>query len=220
MAEVLRISPTLEHSFSSAGIRRTTSHNSLLLDTSAASQSGCGSGSFSRRYSSSLSSSAPSSPRLSNHDFSSLPSYSSTPASCLSLRDQFCADDTNIPFPLDDDEATDDGYDDEDVTPSNSPPKPSTPDAQTRPQAQSEVAAAPKSKKSVGDDLAVERRPARHVDYLSHDWEEEEIWSSWKHIVGKRKTLDNWERLENASWRTWAKSRGRLPTVSPAALNW
>jgi hypothetical protein len=27
-------------------------------------------------------------------------------------------------------------------------------------------------------------------------------------------------RLENASWRTWAKSKYRLRTISPETLNW
>lgn len=71
-----------------------------------------------------------------------------------------------------------------------------------------------------GDDSAIESEPTRHVDYLSHNWKEEDIWASWRHIVAKRNVYSNSPRLENASWRTWAKSKHRLKTVSPEALNW
>jgi hypothetical protein len=70
------------------------------------------------------------------------------------------------------------------------------------------------------DDIAVRIQPSRNVDYLSHDWKEEDIWSSWKHVVLKRKAYSNSARLENASWRTWTKSKNRLKTVSPESLNW
>lgn len=70
------------------------------------------------------------------------------------------------------------------------------------------------------DDTAVRREPSQHVDYLSHDWNEEDIWSSWRHIVSQRKVYGQRSRLENASWRTWAKSQFKLKTVSPETLNW
>ena len=73
---------------------------------------------------------------------------------------------------------------------------------------------------AAGDDTAISREPTRHVDYLSHNWKEEDIWSSWRHIVAKRKAYSNSPRLENASWRTWAKSKYKLKTVSPETLNW
>lgn len=70
------------------------------------------------------------------------------------------------------------------------------------------------------DDTAVGEQPTRHVDYLSHDWREEDIWSSWKHIVSNRDGFTNSARLENASWRTWIKAKNNLKTVSPETLNW
>ena len=70
------------------------------------------------------------------------------------------------------------------------------------------------------DDTAVRQEPSRHVDYLSHDWAEEDIWTSWRHIVSKRKVYGERSRLENASWRTWTKSKYKLRTVSPETLNW
>lgn len=73
---------------------------------------------------------------------------------------------------------------------------------------------------TAGDDTAIQTEPTRHVDYLSHNWKEEDIWSSWRHIVAKRKVYSNSPRLENASWRTWAKSKNHLKTVSPETLNW
>jgi hypothetical protein len=70
------------------------------------------------------------------------------------------------------------------------------------------------------DDTAVKHRPTQHVDYLSHDWREEDIWSSWRYITSRRGEFANAPRLENASWRTWMKAKYRLKTVSPETLNW
>ncbi|CAK7223203.1 protein phosphatase regulator [Sporothrix curviconia] len=70
------------------------------------------------------------------------------------------------------------------------------------------------------DDTAVRTIPSRHVDYLSHNWKEEDIWESWKYIVSRRGDYSNSARLENASWRTWMKSKNKLKTVSPETLNW
>ena len=70
------------------------------------------------------------------------------------------------------------------------------------------------------DDTAVRKEPSHHVDYLSYDWREEDIWSSWRHIVEHRSIYGERSRLENASWRTWAKSQFKLKTVSPETLNW
>jgi hypothetical protein len=70
------------------------------------------------------------------------------------------------------------------------------------------------------DDITVRAPPFMAVDYLSHDWSEEDLWSSWKYIRSERKTYPNGERLENASWRTWGQKRGNLKTVSPETVKW
>ncbi|KAG4266889.1 hypothetical protein FPRO04_13004 [Fusarium proliferatum] len=70
------------------------------------------------------------------------------------------------------------------------------------------------------DDMAVSSRPSHQVDYLSHDWREEDIWSSWRYIVMRRGDLSDSERLENAVWRTWIKAKYNLTTISPETLNW
>ena len=36
----------------------------------------------------------------------------------------------------------------------------------------------------------------------------------------QKKELSNGIRLENASWRTWAKQKYNLKTVNPKKLNW
>jgi Fungal protein of unknown function (DUF1752) len=72
----------------------------------------------------------------------------------------------------------------------------------------------------VGDDSLIEEQPSRHVDYLSHDWKEEDIWASWRYVTTRRNMYSNSVRLENASWRTWAKLKYKLRTVSPETLNW
>lgn len=70
------------------------------------------------------------------------------------------------------------------------------------------------------DDSSIEDEPSRHVDYLSHDWKEEDIWSSWRYVTSRKNNYSNGLRLENASWRTWAKAKHNLKTISPESLNW
>ena len=75
----------------------------------------------------------------------------------------------------------------------------------------------------VEDDIWSERGPApsRHVDYLSHDWQEPDIWASWRYVRKEKESFPQIAaRLENASWRTWAKSMYKLKTITPEALNW
>ncbi|TVY20619.1 Uncharacterized protein LARI1_G001289 [Lachnellula arida] len=74
--------------------------------------------------------------------------------------------------------------------------------------------------KRAEDDVAVIAIPSRHVDYLSHDWCEEDIWSSWKHLRSKRKDYSKKERLENAAWRIWGKERQNLVTITPDTISW
>lgn len=73
---------------------------------------------------------------------------------------------------------------------------------------------------AAGDDTAVKREPTKQVDYFSHNWKEEDIWSSWRYVVAKRKAYSNSLRLENASWRAWTKNKYRLKTVSPDSVDW
>ncbi|KAG9244467.1 hypothetical protein BJ878DRAFT_389593, partial [Calycina marina] len=70
------------------------------------------------------------------------------------------------------------------------------------------------------DDTAAHARPSRHVDYLTHEWSEEEIWSSLKWITARRKEHPNSERLMNASWRCWEKLRRNLKTVPCGIVMW
>ena len=166
-------------------------------------------------------SSTASSPRTLQAD-SGLHSYSSTPASSLSLESR-CEneedDEDQIQFPSYDDV----GYYDqvEDLEP---PASPRTGDSYTvSPSSNStstNVSRPESPDQHAEDDTAVRKQPSRHVDYLSHNWREEDIWSSWKLIVSKRKAYGNSARLENASWRTWTKSKNKLKTVSPETLNW
>lgn len=71
------------------------------------------------------------------------------------------------------------------------------------------------------DDSGITTRlPSICVDYLSHDWAEDDVWTSWKAMTRHKTEIANGVRLENASWRTWAKQRGKLKTISPETLNW
>lgn len=58
------------------------------------------------------------------------------------------------------------------------------------------------------------------VDYLSHQWQEEDVWRSWRSMTRLKTQIANGMRLENASWRTWWKQRNKLQTISPETLNW
>ncbi|KAG0094333.1 hypothetical protein BGZ93_007350 [Podila epicladia] len=64
-------------------------------------------------------------------------------------------------------------------------------------------------------------RPALAIDYLGSSWNnEDDIAASWKFMTKQKNDLINGLRLENASWRNWAKQRHNLKTVSPKTLNW
>lgn len=90
-------------------------------------------------------------------------------------------------------------------------------DASAEPLADSQCWA---SLKPAADDSSIEYEPSRHVDYLSHEWREEDVWASWRYVTKHRDTYSNGLRLENASWRTWMKLKQGLGTISPEALNW
>lgn len=71
------------------------------------------------------------------------------------------------------------------------------------------------------DDTYLQYPPTRHVDYLTHEWNEEDISTSWRKIVADRQGPNDLQpRLENASWRMWAKSRLNLDTVPADSINW
>jgi len=64
-------------------------------------------------------------------------------------------------------------------------------------------------------------QPALAIDYLGNSWKnEDDIAASWKFMTKQKNDMINGLRLENASWRNWAKQRHQLKTVSPKSLNW
>ncbi|KAF9901400.1 hypothetical protein EC991_006199 [Linnemannia zychae] len=64
-------------------------------------------------------------------------------------------------------------------------------------------------------------QPALAIDYLDNRWSnEDDIAASWKFMTKQKNDLINGLRLENASWRNWAKQRHNLKTISPTSLNW
>ncbi|KAI0629329.1 hypothetical protein C8Q77DRAFT_1065937 [Trametes polyzona] len=70
------------------------------------------------------------------------------------------------------------------------------------------------------DDSSFDTLPEGQVDYLSHNWKEEDVWRSWRSMTRQKNAIANGMRLENASWRTWWKQRNKLKTISPETLNW
>ena len=73
---------------------------------------------------------------------------------------------------------------------------------------------------AIPDDTSVSTQPRGQVDYLSHEWREEDVWRSWRNMTRQKNEIANGARLENASWRTWWKQRNKLKTISPETLNW
>ncbi|KAI4253379.1 MAG: hypothetical protein L6R42_007609, partial [Xanthoria sp. 1 TBL-2021] len=232
MAEVLSLpsQPSGPPHFGSSSLQRSSSHSSLLLQSSSlyhsspsSSKSGLSNLAYDHRLSNSLPSSAPSSPRLSQPQFSNQPSYTSTPSSSLSLDDHCAVDDEDIHFPSYGTQVYAEPVHHGPAPPSSPGDSPSQ--VETTSDNLSKIVKTRHPSRTgssglAGDDMDIQRQPTRHVDYLSHNWKEEDIWSSWRHVVGRRKVYSNSTRLENASWRTWAKSKYRLKTVSPETLNW
>ncbi|KAI2629046.1 hypothetical protein GGS21DRAFT_527198 [Xylaria nigripes] len=173
-------------------------------------------------------SSTPPSPSTLHADSETDQSYISTPATSLSLDGQYGPDDSadsqdslllseygdNPYFALDDLE---------DLEP---PTSPRTGHSYTVSPIEEDVSVgtsrpgSPAPPEHAEDDSAVKHHPTQHVDYLSHNWKEEDIWSSWRYIITKRREFANAPRLENASWRSWVKAKYGLKTVSPETLNW
>lgn len=243
MAEVLSLPlPNDRSHFGTGPLHRSSSQSTLLFQnpTSYAGSSPDLRTKFAQfeydtRHSASVPSSAPSSPRIAQVEFSNQPSYLSTPSSSLSLDEQCSSGDEDLSFPsYHDIDGKDPSKHRQDEEPPPSPADPITPEApetaiHTLPEAGGRKILSlaslahgglPEPSPTAGDDTAIRIEPTRHVDYLSHNWKEEDIWSSWRHIVGKRKAYSNSSRLENASWRTWAKAKYGLQTVSPERLNW
>jgi len=220
--------------YASSSLKRSTrSYSSFLNATSPYSSSGNGLSTSpesqpTERSSKSLPSSTATSAHHSFTDLSQIASFSSTPASSISFDTGDDDDDDEIAFPSYDGGVKFYHVDE----PLDLPPSPKPEEFED---SESEYAIqdndsssttgstrsdSPLPTPAVADDTAVKQAPSRHVDYLSHDWREEDIWSSWRHIVSQRRVYGQRSRLENASWRTWAKAKNHLPTVSPETLNW
>ncbi|KAG0170645.1 hypothetical protein DFQ28_000168 [Apophysomyces sp. BC1034] len=79
-------------------------------------------------------------------------------------------------------------------------------------------------KHAVRDDCESQNRhvqlPEVCVDYLSYDFDEFDLAASWQRVTKQKNDIVNGLRLENASWRTWAKQKNKLKTISPETLNW
>jgi hypothetical protein len=77
-------------------------------------------------------------------------------------------------------------------------------------------------KHAVDDDYESSRNVTTegNVDYLSYTFDEMDLAASWRVLTKQKLNIVNGIRLENASWRTWAKQRNHLKTISPETLNW
>lgn len=170
---------------------------------------------YQRSFSPSIPSTAPSSPYYSQ-SMGSRDSYFSTPSySSLDENEDFGYNEEDDGFPLFENNVPHPTYDERKE-------RQVTDDSSSTSTTTASTPAVGKSRpKKAQDDHEIEHEPTRHVDYLSHDWEQhEDIWSSWSWIAARRRKIANWERLENASWRTWTKTKYNLKTISPESLNW
>ncbi|RFU34300.1 hypothetical protein B7463_g2009, partial [Scytalidium lignicola] len=214
--------------FSSSPLRRSQSQPKFSARQSSYTKDLAKSSSFIVSPPTSASSSEPSSPRTLHAD-STAPSFASTPASSISL-DAHCQEGEDAGNNEEEDQIVFPSYDDvgyydpvEDLEPPASPRTGHSYTVSPTSNSTSTNVSRPESPVQIEhaeDDTAVRIPPSKHVDYLSHNWKEEDIWSSWKHVVSKKKAYNNSARLENASWRTWMKSKNKLKTVSPETLNW
>lgn len=225
MTEVLAAPGNGGSHFESGPLHRSSSHSLLTLNTSdpylQSSNSSYRHAEYETGPSASAPSSAPSSPQFEHHAFSRSSSYTSTPASSLSLDTKAdleeAAEEEDTPFPSFEgakqkEQIAERAEDPESYFIGN--------DSPARPEELRRISSS-ELPQTLYDDQAIEDQPTRHVDYLSHEWKaEEDIWSSWRYIVARRNVYSNGMRLENASWRTWAKTKYHLKTVSPEALNW
>lgn len=165
---------------------------------------------YDKTYAASMPSTAPSSP-LYIQSMGSRDSYFSTPS--------YCSLDPNEDFNYDGDEDQFPSYDNN--TPQSHPADrhlPQAADSEDTIDESQNIISTPSE--PANDDHSIVHEPTRHVDYLAHEWKEEDIWSSWRYIVARRKVINNSVRLENAAWRTWAKAKDNLKTISPESLNW
>lgn len=213
MAEVLSAQLPEGQSYFNQPMRRSSPSSSFVVSSSSKYSANRKPGIYQQgrqeASQSSLPSSAPSSPQEPEVDLSNSSSFVSTPGSSFTLEtDSEDEQDDELTFP---------SYGGSNQYPSNDD-KPAEPEAGE--DACSSDSSLPEPMYMAEDDTAVRLQPSQHVDYLSHDWKEEDIWSSWRHIVSKRNIYGERSRLENASWRTWAKCKYKLKTVSPETLNW
>lgn len=169
---------------------------------------------FSNSIPSSASSTIPSSPEFA-HSYPNGLSCTPSTASSLSLSASDEQEDDEIVLPSYD--ADDYGGNGGNSDPSAKPLSETSVDTSTPGPSHPDL---PAICRAASDDSSIETEPSRHVDYLSHEWKEEDIWASWRYVVTRRNAYSNGVRLENASWRTWAKSKYNLRTVSPETLNW
>lgn len=70
------------------------------------------------------------------------------------------------------------------------------------------------------DDSMITHEATQNADYLSLQWKDEDIWDTKKYIRRRRTQLKNYQRLENALWRVWAKQGKKLPYFPPRLLRW
>lgn len=209
MTEVLQVprQPDGQSYYQSAGIRRSPpSSSSLFLDTSPLASSPKNIATPPAEHQEKLGhrtpSSLPPSAASSFETVSSASSRDSTLDTFDSSVDSSLSLDTDIDFPNYDDVSFGGGHGSSLGVPPSSPAygedssdePPETSTDTTR-------SDSPLPTPTVADDTAIRDDPSRQVDFLSHDWREEDIWASWRHIVSQRKSLYG-ERSRYAITRT------------------
>lgn len=72
------------------------------------------------------------------------------------------------------------------------------------------------------DDISLHcsSQPAYCVDYLAHEWEVDDLWTSYKHVHSHREGIRASQRLENALWRVWWRDNRGLERIDPEIIHW
>jgi hypothetical protein len=63
-------------------------------------------------------------------------------------------------------------------------------------------------------------QPLQNVDYLSFNWQEEDLFATAKYIRQHKLELKRYHRLQYALWRNWAKQRSNQLSCPPSTILW
>ncbi len=66
----------------------------------------------------------------------------------------------------------------------------------------------------------MDRQPLQNVDFLSFEWQVEDIFATEKYIRQHKLEIEGYDRLRYALWRNWAKQRNNQLSCPPSIILW